>query len=154
VMFSLDDALELLVEPELESLAAEAERDFQEGLVQTVEPPGPCRVVLSQPAADGYTRMQPRDRFELRLAVVRGLADEGRPVWLKSRRWIVSVSYLVADDAGDSAAGAREETVVVCSAFEVRELERELIGEAIWQARARRDRERRLHARDLARLPA
>lgn len=142
------------MEPELESLAAEADRDFRDGLVEKVEPPGPCPVVLSQAAADGYARMRSRDRFELRLAVVRGLADEGRPVWLKSRRWIISVSYLVADDAGDSAAGAGEETVVVCSAFEVRELERELIGDGIWEAGARRDRERRLHARDLARLPA
>jgi hypothetical protein len=86
--------------------------------------------------------MNPRDRYELRVAVVGGKAEMRRPVWLRSRRWILSVSY--PDD----------ETVLVCAALEVRELERDLIGEEIWLARERRDLERRLHARDLAGLPA
>jgi prevent-host-death family protein len=149
VLLSMSDAIELLVEPELPALAVAAERDFREGRVEAVEPPGPCPVVLAQAAADSYVRMTPRDRFELRLAAVRGLAEEGTPVWLKSRRWIISVLYLVAESEGTG-----HETVVVCGAFEVRELERELIGEEIWDARARRHGERMLHARDLERLPA
>ena len=141
VLLCIDDAIELLVEGQLGPLAEEAERDFREGAAETLEPPGPHPVVLSQQAAEAYRRMKPRDRYELRVAVVGGKAEMGRPVWLRSRRWIVSVSY--PDD----------ETVLVGAALEVRELERELMGEEIWLARERRDLERRLHARDLAGLP-
>jgi prevent-host-death family protein len=142
VILSIGDAIELLVEGQVGALSTEATRDFQEGAIEAVEPPGPHPVMLARDAAAAYARMNPRDRVELRVAVVRGLADEGRPVWLRSRRWIISVSY--PDD----------ETVLVCAAFAVRQLERELIGEEIWLARERRDLERRLHARDLERLPA
>jgi prevent-host-death family protein len=142
VMLTIHDAIELLVEGQLAPLAAEAGRDFREGAIEPVEPPGPHPVVLAQQAAEAYRRMKPRDRYELRVAVVGGKAEDGRPVWLRSGRWIVSVSY--PDD----------ETVLVGAALEVRELERELIGEEIWLARERRDLERRLHARDLAGLPA
>jgi hypothetical protein len=138
----INDAIELLVEGQLGPLAEEAERDFREGAVESLEQPGPHPVVLAQQAAEAYSRMNPRDRYELRVAVVGGKAEMRRPVWLRSRRWILSVSY--PDD----------ETVLVCAALEVRELERDLIGEEIWLARERRDLERRLHARDLAGLPA
>jgi prevent-host-death family protein len=141
VVLSLDDALELLVEPELAALAAEAERDFREGRVEAVDPPGPYPVLLSTDAADAYGRMNRQDQSALRVALVRRRADEGRLLWLRSRRWLVSFSY---PDA---------ETVLVNAVFERKELERELIGDEIWLARARRDLERMRHARDLARLP-
>ena len=109
--------------------------------IEPIEPPGPYAVVLAREAASAYARMKASDRRALRTALVRGLADERRLLWLRSRRWVVAFAHL------DS------ETVLVTPAFEARELERELIGEELYAAQARRNRERRLHARDLTRLP-
>ena len=141
VMLSIDDALDLLVEPWLPALAQQAEREYAEEGVERLEPCGRFPVALASEAAGAYESMSPRDRRELRLAVAAGEADEERPVWLRSRRWIASVAY------------PDHRTVLVCAIFAVQELERELIGEEIWLRRARRDLERRLHARDLAGLP-
>jgi len=142
LLVSINDAIELLVEPRLAPMAAAGDSDYREGRVERVEPPGPFPIVLAVAAADAFQRMSRQDRRELRAALARGTADDERPVWLRSRRWMVWVSY---PDSG---------TVLVYAAFEVRELEREVVGEEIWEARARRDLERRLHARDLDGLPA
>jgi hypothetical protein len=40
--------------------------------VELLEQPGPHPVVLAQQAAEAYSRMNPRDRYELRVAVVGG----------------------------------------------------------------------------------
>jgi hypothetical protein len=48
----INDAIELLVEGQLGPLAEEAERDFREGAVKSLEQPGPHPVVLAQQAAE------------------------------------------------------------------------------------------------------
>jgi hypothetical protein len=95
---------------------AAAEMDFREGRVEPVEPPGPHGVVLASGAARMFQRMNPRDRANLRSALVRARADEERLMWLRSGLWLVLFSY---PDA---------ETVLVCAVFDARELERELVG--------------------------
>ena len=142
VVLSVRDAVELVVVPRLAALAAAGERDFRSGRVETVEPPGPLALLLAQEAAACYESMNRRDRTDLRALLVRGEAEEERLLWLRSRRWLVSFTY---PDA---------EAVLVLGVFEVAELERELVGEEVWLARARRDLERRLHARDRGRLPS
>ena len=73
-------------------------------------------VVLASGAARLFQRMNPRDRANLRSALVRARADEERLMWLRSGLWLVLFSY---PDA---------ETVLVCAVFDARELERELVG--------------------------
>ena len=141
VIVSIRDWIELLAEARVAALDPEAARDFREGAVEPIEPPGPYAVVLAREAASAYARMKASDRRALRTALVRGLADERRLLWLRSRRWVVAFAY------------PDPETVLVTAAFEARELERELIGEELYAAQARRNRARRLHARDLTRLP-
>ena len=136
VLFSMHDAIELLAESSLPALTDAGARDFRAGQVEVVEPPGPRRLVLARDAATDYLRMNARDRAQLRVALVRGVVDAGELLWLRSRRWLASFSY------PDSS------TVLVNGLFDVASLERELIGETIWVARARRDVERRLRARD------
>jgi prevent-host-death family protein len=136
---SIDDGIELIIEPELTALADAAQRDLGAGRLQTLEPPGPYPVLLAQEAAAAYEQMNKQDRARLRSALVRGRADERRLLWLPSRRWLVAFSY------------SDESMALVHGAFEVGEVERALIGEQIWLARERRTLERRLHARDLPR---
>jgi prevent-host-death family protein len=138
LVLSIDDGIELLIEPELAALADAAHRDYREGLVEALQPPGPYPVRLAQAAVAAYGRMNKQDRRRLRASLVRGRADERRLLWLQSRRWLVAFSY------------PDERFVLVHALFEAREVERALIGEEIWAARDRRALERRLHARDLA----
>ena len=135
VVLGLRDAMELLIAAELPALAARAHADLQAGRVEAVQPPGPNRVRLAGAATAAWERMRPRDRRLLRQALVNGEADEERLLWLPSGRWVVAFSYV-----GDA-------TALVHQVYEVKELERALIGDEIWTRRARCDRDRLMHWR-------
>ena len=135
VLLSVRDAIELLVEGELAALAARPERDFEDGAVEELGPTGPVRVVLAGEAPGSCRRMVPRDRRLLREALASGLADDERLLWLSSGRWVVAFSYV------------EEAAALVHQAWEVRELERALVGEEIGQRRRRVTMDRALHGR-------
>lgn len=152
VVLSVCDAIELLVAPALDQLAADAYRDYEAG--ETIQPwpqmhplnsPAPLRIMLARAAADAFARLVPQDRGGLRRVVLR-LTDEesedrrgdgSQPelVWVPSKRRIAPVSF---PESG---------VTLVHDLIEVRPLERLLIGEEIWHARRRIHHDRYLHGR-------
>jgi prevent-host-death family protein len=136
VVFSVRDAMEMHVAPELSLLAEEARREYEAR--EMFEPwahVGPWRIVLGGAAADAYGRVGSVDRGGLRRALCRGEAACERPLWLPSGRWLTAFSY---PDEG---------VVLVHALIRAHELERQVIGEEVWGARLRRNLDRHAHAR-------
>jgi prevent-host-death family protein len=136
VVLSVDDVIEAMVELRMPEYMESAERDFVAGDV--VEPwphAGPLRIVLATAAARGYRHLGARDRGGIRSGLRGAEADPACPLWLPTGRWLVPFSYPESDVA------------LVHALVDVRELEREVIGEEICRARLRRSLDRNAHAR-------
>jgi antitoxin (DNA-binding transcriptional repressor) of toxin-antitoxin stability system len=136
VVLSPRDAMEVLAAPALVELADAALRE--QGAERLSEPwphVGPFKIQLATVAQDCLHRVGGRDRGALKRRLGRGDADPVRPLWLPSGRWLAPFSY------------AGEASVMVHALVDIRELERELIGEEVWQRRLVRDLDRHAHAR-------
>jgi hypothetical protein len=136
VVLGLRDAMEILAAPAFSELADAARRDMEGG--ETLEPwpgVGPVGIAMARAAAEIQHRLGARDRGALRRALCRGDADRQRPLWLPTGHWLVPFSY------------EGETTALVHALIDARALEREVIGEEVWQRRLRRDLDRHTHSR-------